>query len=261
MSKKISDVSLTKPSLGAICQFYANVNSLITAAGAEVLHIETQAAQFAETLTLLQAVMNKQRALDATAQTTAQDDLRDHVAGFMAQYVNALTFSPITTEAEAALRLKNVFDSYPSVWDMEQQEETALLNKLLTDLSNKADDVETLRMSDYVATLSQANARFSILSTQRNQEALTRSTIADGKDGKTLRQELANQYRTIVPIVNAFAIATPAEAIDTFIDGVNAEILQLKNVIATEQAARTRAANAAKAKEEGTTTESGEAEA
>ena len=255
--KQIQDARTTNVSVGALALFFSNVNTGIKATGAEALHLTELAPKFDAQVAQLFSVINKQSALDANITTKAADESRDGILNFMDKLLRAMTKSPIAAEAEAAARLMNVMNSYPNLAEVERQKETALINGLVTDLTAKEEDVTAVKAADYVSLLAQANAQYEVAASQRNVEAYAREQEGGGKVASELRNEVAETYRDIVTVVNAYAIVQPSEAIDGFIDHVNAEILQLQNVIATEQAARTRKANAKK-KEENSKDESGE---
>lgn len=247
MAKKIESVALTTCSLGAITNFYVNINSAIMATGAEELHVETLAPQFATAVENLQLVQNKQRSLDSQAEVLTADEKRDGLTSFLFGYIRQMVDSPVASEAEAAHRLKLVVDSYPNLRKLEMTKQTTQTNGLITDLMAKNEDLEAIRANAYVDALNLANAEVTVATGTRTTEAYTRATTADGVSSADLRREAANLYKQIVEVVNVMYSVSPTDAMSGFIDQANAEVLALKSVIATEQAAATRAAN----KEEG----------
>lgn len=243
--KQINSVSLTAATLGAMTSFYQSVQTLIVAATPVVLHIETQAAAYATLVAQLIEVQNRQRAMTTTINTKQADADRDAIIGFIYQLIGAMQFSPKDAEALAAARLKLIIVSYPKLSQLELERETTQIEGLLRDLSTDqaGKDLNTLKMVEYVELLEESNTVFIIASASRSLEAQARAAVAGGEKSGDLRQQTAAAYKQIVQLVNAFAIAIPDAKINTFVDGVNGEIINLEKVIAVEMAANTRARN------------------
>lgn len=243
--KQINSVSLTAATLGAMTSFYQSVQALIVTATPVVLHIETQAPAYATLVAQLIEVQNRQRAMTTTINTKQADADRDAIIGFIYQLIGAMQFSPKDAEALAAARLKLIIASYPKLSQLELERETTQIEGLLRDLSTEqaGKDLNTLKMVEYVELLEESNTAFIIASATRSTEAQARAAVAGGEKSGDLRQQTATAYKQIVQLVNAFAIAIPNAKINTFVDGVNGEIINLEKVIAVEMAANTRARN------------------
>lgn len=246
---QISSVNLTAPTVGAVTHFYQSVSEALALADPEKLGIKPLADPFTAHVEQLALVQNKQRANSAGTDVTNADRRRDAIVSFLFRLFTLMKDSPTQAEAEAGARLELLAKSYPNLAYTEMSRETVLIDGLLRDLAadSRAADVLTLNLDTYIEALDSAQSDFKTADAARKAEELERAKVAGGQTSAELRRTCATEYKTLVQMVNALALVQPTEEKTAFIDQVNAAIIHLEQVIATEKAANTRQANAKKA--------------
>lgn len=233
MATQINSIALTNLSLGLHNDFHNQVSNLITAAGAEELHIATQAAEYAALLQQENAIVKRQTAYVSTAELKEADKLRDNALGVVMQVINAHTTNTLTDKRTAAQALSALVAPYKSSARSDYRSETREINGLLTVLAAEeaAAHLTTLNLNDEVAQLSALNAKFDIIMSGKQAEAAER-TPQTGLDTDTLRAALDAKYQEMVQVVNAYAVIQTSEAVEKFITDVNAVIMLVKQAAA-----------------------------
>ena len=202
--KQIVPISLTSPPVGTHLEFHTQVNKYLLQATAAALHVEAQAAQYAALLEQEAAIVNRPSSQRYTQQLADADLRRDHGAGVLMNIIKAQVRSLDNEKKTAALQLKSIIDSYRNVGDQSYMKETAQLRGLVEALrsAGNAPLVTVLGLDAEVDLLEEANTAF---------EELHRLSQADAQQRQALE----------AIVVNAFAIASPSDALNTFIDSVN----------------------------------------
>lgn len=239
---QIQSVNLSAPTVGALTKFFQDVCAALAAANPETLGIKTYADPFTADVELLTLVQNKQRANSAGLRLTEADRRRDAVISFLFRYFTLMKDSPVDAESEAAARLELLADSYPDLAYVEMTRETTLIDGLLRDLSDasRADDVSALELASYIEALDDAQTAFKSADAARAAEQQSKAELAGGRNSSEMRRLCAEEYKQLVKVTNVFAEVQPSEAMTAFVSEVNAAVVRLKQVIATEKAANTR---------------------
>lgn len=222
--KQIQLFALTSMTLGGHSLFNQRVVEAIGEQAAE-LKIEAYAPQYIALVEQEALIVNRPKAQDYTVQLGDLDVVRDHGAGVMTNVVRAHTKSIIPEKREAALQLDAALSAYRGVGLAAYRKETAELRGMIRVLRDEkyAPLVTLLGLDDEVDALEAANNDFDALYVKSEAEGAQRQAI-EAIDTKTLRRQIDELYAQIVLVVNAFAIAAPTDAINTFIDTVNGAI-------------------------------------
>lgn len=220
--KQIVPISLTSPPVGTHLEFHTQVNKYLLQATAAALHVEAQAAQYAALLEQEAAIVNRPSAQRYTQQLADADLRRDHGAGVLMNIIKAQVRSLDNEKKTAALQLKSIIDSYRNVGDQSYMKETAQLRGLVEALrsAGNAPLVTVLGLDAEVDLLEEANTAFEELHRLSQADAQQRQAL-EAIDTRELRGRVDACYQQIVLLVNAFAIASPSDALNTFIDSVN----------------------------------------
>lgn len=220
--KQIVPISLTSPPVGTHLEFHTQVNKYLLQATAAALHVEAQAAQYAALLEQEAAIVNRPSSQRYTQQLADADLRRDHGAGVLMNIIKAQVRSLDNEKKTAALQLKSIIDSYRNVGDQSYMKETAQLRGLVEALrsAGNAPLVTVLGLDAEVDLLEEANTAFEELHRLSQADAQQRQAL-EAIDTRELRGRVDACYQQIVLLVNAFAIASPSDALNTFIDSVN----------------------------------------
>lgn len=222
--KQIQTFSLTSMTLGGHNLFNQRVVEAIgdQAAG---LKIEAYATDYAALVGQESLIVNRPKAQDYTVQLDGMDITRDHGAGVVTNVVRAHTKSIIPEKRDGALQLDAALSAYRGVGTAAYRKETAELRGMIRVLRDEkyAPLVTLLGLDDEVDALEEANDNFDALYVKSEAEGAQRQAL-ESIDTKELRKRIDALYGQIVLVVNAFAIAAPTDAINTFIDTVNGAI-------------------------------------
>lgn len=222
--KQIQTFALTSMTLGGHCLFNQRVVEAIGEQAAE-LKIEAYASDYAALVAQEALIVNRPKAQDYTVQLGDLDVVRDHGAGVVTNVVRAHTKSIIPEKREGALQLDAALTAYRGVGESAYRKETAELRGMIRVLRDEkyAPFVTLLGLDDEVNALEEANNNFDALYVRSEADGAQRQAL-EAVDTKELRKRIDGLYGQIVLVVNAFAIAAPTDAINTFIDTVNGAI-------------------------------------
>ncbi len=227
--KQITSISLSSLTVGTHLQFHTQVNSYIGVATAAALKIESQAPEYESLVGTEETVVNRPTSQRYTEQLATADRNRDDATSVFLNIVKAQNRSVEPNKKAAAQELKSVIAPYNNVAEQAYMKETAQIRGLLTALKEEKNQalVKLLHLEEEVIGIEETNGVFETLYEKSQEDALVRQEL-EAIDTKELRSQVDAKYQEIVLIVNAFAIATPSEVFDTFIDSVNGLIYRTK---------------------------------
>lgn len=226
---QIVSIPLSSLQLGTHLAFHQEVLRYIGLATAAELKIETQAPLYEAEVDVEQTVVNRPSSQRYTEQLADADGQRDDAVSVFVNVVKAQTRSVIPEKKEAAQQLRSVIDPYTDVAREAYMKETAAIRGLLTALKDEknASLVKLLHLEDEEIGIEETNGAFETLYEKSQEDAQMRLEL-ESIDTKELRSRVDTLYQDIVKVVNAFAIAVPSDAINTFIANVNGLIYRTK---------------------------------
>ena len=234
MGTKINMFGTTKLTLAAHAQFNELVAGQIAASDLEALHLTVLAPQYLAVVAAEKEAVNRPSAYAETPQMIAVDRLRDLSVSLVFNLIDAYLKSPSTAEQLAAEHLHAVVAPYRGIQKHEYNRQTTEVDGLIASISAAAiADLTLLSLTSAVEQMDAHNAAFKALLAERTVDVGTRAPVANESTG-TLRRTTDTLYRTLVETVNAFAIAIPSAAIETFAVSINALITQYEMVAANQ---------------------------
>lgn len=244
MATKINTFAITALTKGAHCDFHNRVNNLITATGADKLHVEALATQYAEAIAVEASIVNRETAFVATTTMMETDRQRDLLLSTINAVINAHQWNPIAAKKTAYTYLSALTAPYKGIRDHEYSRETSEVNGLIDVLSadDAAPHLTALGLIDELAALSSANAAFSAEFEKKMAEAADRAPQSDIST-KEARHACDALYTQITDVVNAYALIMPSDEITQF-------ITQLNGIVYTFDAIASQSSGSAKKEEE-----------
>lgn len=226
---QIVSIPLSSLQLGTHLMFHQEVLRYIGQATPAELKIETQAPLYEAEVGVEQTVVNRPSSQRYTEQLADADNQRDDAVSVFVNVVKAQTRSVMPEKKEAALQLRSVINPYTDVAREAYMKETAAIRGLLAALKDEKNKplVTLLHLDDEVVAIEETNGTFETLHQQSQEDAQVRQEL-EAIDTKELRSRVDTLYQDIVKVVNAFAIAVPSEAINTFVTNVNGLIYRTK---------------------------------
>lgn len=226
---QIVSIPLSSLQLGTHLMFHQEVLRYIGQATPAELKIETQAPLYEAEVDVEQTVVNRPSSQRYTEQLAEADSQRDDAVSVFQGVVKAQTRSVMPEKKEAALQLRSVLSPYNDVAREAYMKETAAIRGLLATLKNEKNKslVTQLHLDDEIVAIEETNGEFEILYEKSQEDAQMRLEL-ESIDTKELRSRVDTLYQGIVQIVNAFAIAVPSDAINTFVTNVNGLIYRTK---------------------------------
>lgn len=235
MAKQILTFNITKLLVGAHYDFHNDVYSYITAATPEALHIEELTTGYQALIQKQLEIINRNRNVANTDELAELDKERDRWLGQLTRTVDTAAASPDATLSAAGKKLQRLLSPYRGIAGNEYTKQTSQLKGLLRDLG--ADEAveltDALTLGATVQKLRKSNNDFEAKYNERITTEATRTRSDVGTIDN--RRAMDEAYRNITQIVNAYAITGATEAINAFIDKLNARIEQGKRII-TRQA-------------------------
>ncbi|MGT2846125.1 DUF6261 family protein [Streptococcus massiliensis] len=146
-----------------------------------------------------QASLGQVRASEKSASITEADQLRDEDFQALRDAIKPYRSSRRENEKAAYKTLDLLFDQYKKASQVSYEEETALLNSLLDKLK-QADyqaAVEVLALGRFVTNLTESQAAFDKVFSERSQEKLAKVSY----DTKQLRKDLVAPYQQLCDYV------------------------------------------------------------
>lgn len=176
----------------------------------------------------LNASLVAERGNSHTMTLAESDKKRDNLHRALCYVVEAHCLTGDESNVEAAMKLKRVIKRYgtSALRNSAYSDETALIRSLLSDL-NEAENVTystQIGLTSWITGLTNANSAFEQLMEGRRTEA----SEALGYTTRDVRKELSPLYRTIVKVVESFALLGVDPQFAEVIIELNPEIAYLK---------------------------------
>lgn len=223
MTKQVNNFNKTRLPIGTLTNFHKKVLTLIGTTTAAALHVEGLEPQYAAAVETLSSIVNRPTTYVATQSRQDVDDRRDRFVGVIHQIINAHKTNPIAEKQAAAATLGALMAPYRSIARHQYAKETEEINGMLAVLEAHSEETALLDLTDEVAGLKEANEAFEAVIDEKIAEEQARQAIND-TDSKEATSAANNLYDQIVLTVNAYAIVSPTDEIEGFIDQLNATV-------------------------------------
>lgn len=225
MAKQIKSFGMSQMTIGSCADFHHQVKKHIDTATPAALHIADKMEAYEAAIATLDSIVNRQRAFVSTKVLADADRVRDNAVSVIIGTARLFRKSPVAEQSAAAELLYPQFSAYKDITRHEYSKQTAEVRGLLAVLAqteNKA-AAATLGLTEVVTALQTANATFEESTTARTAEISSRMAQSDISSGDAL-DAVNDLYKSIVQVVNAYAVVQPTDAINTFIDNVNGTV-------------------------------------
>lgn len=223
MTKQVNNFNKTRLPIGTLTNFHKKVLTLIGTTTAAALHVEGLEPQYAAAVETLSSIVNRPTTYVATQSRQDVDDRRDRFVGVIHQIINAHKTNPIAEKQAAAATLGALMAPYRSIARHQYAKETEEINGMLAVLEANPEETALLGLTDEVAGLKEANEAFEAVIDEKIAEEQARQAVSD-TDSKEATSAANNLYDQIVQVVNAYAIVSPTDEIEGFIDQLNATV-------------------------------------
>ena len=223
MTKQIKNFNKTQLPIGTQANFHKKVLTLIGTTTATALHVEGLEPQYEAAVETLSSIVNRPTTYVATQSRQDVDDRRDRFVGVIHQIINAHKTNPIAEKQAAAATLGALMAPYRSIAKHQYAKETEEINGMLAVLEANPEETALLGLTDEVAGLKEANEAFEAVIDEKIAEEQARQAVSD-TDSKEATSAANNLYDQIVQVVNAYAIVSPTDEIEGFIDQLNATV-------------------------------------
>ena len=223
MTKQVKNFNKTRLPIGTLTNFHKKVLTLIGTTTATALHVEGIEPQYEAAVETLSSIVNRPTTYVATQSRQDVDDRRDRFVGVIHQIINAHKTNPIAEKRAAATTLGALMAPYRSIARHQYAKETEEINGMLAVLEAHTTEAGLLGLTDEVAALAEANEAFEAVLDEKIAEEQARQAVSD-TDSKEATSAANNLYDQIVQVVNAYAIVSPTDEIENFIDQLNATV-------------------------------------
>ena len=217
MTKQIKNFNKTQLPIGTQTNFHKKVLTLIGTTTAAALHVEGLEPPYTAAVETLSSIVNRPTTYVATQSRQDVDDRRDRFVGVIHQIINAHKTNPIAEKQAAAATLGALMAPYRSIARHQYAKETEEINGMLAVLEANPEETALLGLTDEVAGLKEANEAFEAVIDEKIAEEQARQAVSD-TDSKEATSAANNLYDQIVLTVNAYAIVSPTDEIENFID-------------------------------------------
>lgn len=200
-----------------------------------------QLAAFDADFALIVDLVNQSRVSDETEQMLNVDKWRDELVVFFTSMIALMATSPLPEQRSAATTIKNRIKSYVGIYKSANQQETAEIDGLLTDLAKPGmpELIETLGLTKLVTDLRAANTEYATLTAQRTNNKA--ATIKE--NSAVVRKRMDDLYDEMTTIAFVTSVAAPTEATATFVKNLNALIAETSALYNQRMAAARAAKN------------------
>lgn len=179
---------------------------------------------FKADLDLLTDLVSQSRISDETASMQDLDKRRGDLVVYLTATISQARKNPIESQSMPARSLYNVIKPYIGIARLANQQETALIDGLLTDLAKEtnATNITALGLTAVVDALREANAEYARLTSQRT--SAKAAAIKD--DSASVRARLDEQYDDMTTMAFVQSVANPSDEASLFISELNALIAE-----------------------------------
>ncbi len=220
---RIKSINISKLNNAEYVNFASRFSSLLSPTELETFGLENgDYMRYIDLLGTLSDLVAHSRISDETAEMQALDKERDAIGVHLMNIVRTERSSPIAARAKAAQSLYNVLKPYTGFQKLANQQETVTINGMLQDLQKEAntDHMQTLGISPLRDALSEANARYSMLTESRT--ASRESAKMD--NSKVVRSEMDDLYDYMSTMIFVQSVAFPSEELSSAVTKLNAII-------------------------------------
>lgn len=224
---KLNDAMLSRYNLAEYVNFMGRMHALTLSEGCEALGIEADPVErLAAYVEMLTDAIARNFAAPETAEMKAAHRQRVKAAQFIINTVRNAQNLPYADIAQAAQELMPVMMPVVRFYERPRSQVTALLDALLFDLHKEGvmAHIVTLNLSDTVAELTAANARYRALENQRTQTRLA----TEQPTAHELRTEVDALYDYITTLAFCHSVCHPSTATARYISRLNAIIEEAK---------------------------------
>ena len=232
MANQVKSFATSHLTLGGHYDFHTSVLALITELTPSALHIEAQAAKYAQLLAQEEKIINRSTTYLSTADKKAADTLRDRVGGAIMNVTDAHSTNPNPVHNEPAVKLKAKLAPYRGIWRHEYSKQTSEVNGLVNLLRSAecAPWVTALHLDTEVDMLAEANAKAKEAKESKIDEKIARLPETDIETAE-LRKEVDRMLAEIIQLINAYNLIQPSEASEAFVTRVNVTIDYHKEIM------------------------------
>lgn len=253
---RIKYINLGKLNNAEYANFSSRFVSLLSVENLEAFGLENgDYFRYTELLGALNDLVAHSRISDETAELQAIDKERDAIGVHLMNIVRAERTSPIAARAKAAQSLYNVLKPYTGFQKLANQQETVTINGMLQDLQKEANvqNVQTLGLGPLTDALSEANARYSMLTDERT----TNREASKVDNSKVVRAEMDALYDYMSTMIFVQSVATPTDETANVVNTLNA-IIDEVNTSYNQRIAQAKAAEERRKEKEEAETEPAE---
>lgn len=210
-------------------QYFSDFILLVNSESVETLGIATQFASFTSLANQLSTGLQQIKASMHTKKVADADQSRDDAYRGIYTLIKAYCMHYDNEVADAALRLRKVFNNFGDPSAMPYFQETATITTLTNELTTKWDaDLTKLGIKVWVQELVALNTNFNALITERTVEEAEKPKV----NIKQTRQEIDKIYNTIVKRVNALMLLNGETQYLSFANKLNEMIDGYRNLTA-----------------------------
>ena len=209
--------------------FNTEVNDLITLFTAATLGIESKYALY------LPLYNNEAEALDVirksakTSKLSDADHTRDDTNSGFKLMVEGNMHHFVYKKREAADRLEIVLDRFGNINRKSYEAETAAIDTMVDDLLNDySEDLNLLKLTEWVTELKANNDAFKTLSDERYSDDAAKTQLKM----KDVRKEVDTAYHNMTNLIDALVLVNGAETYTPFINELNQRIEKYNLIIA-----------------------------
>lgn len=217
---KLEEIYLPKLNNAEFTFFAGQICTFVKEGTVEALHVpQATYSAFSENHDKLVELVDQSRIAAETTRITELDKQIDDLLSFCFLTVKTGCDLPIEAKRKAAQALQNVMKPYFGIQALPQRQQVQMLEGLLKDLKKDENKphLTALGLSEELVYLEEMNAE--CLSLIESRAATQLANPAES--AKPIRTEMYDQYDVIATTAWAFSIATPSEALTTFVIKVN----------------------------------------
>jgi polyhydroxyalkanoate synthesis regulator phasin len=218
---KISKIDTNHLRNDAHFQFQSDFRDAVAKFGADTLKVKPQFDEWTRLYVREDEALKKILKSALTQQIHEADKARDNTYLGMVEICTAYLRHHDHETAEAARRLKIIFDTYGNVAKKPIKEQTSAVHNILQELQGKYEaDCATIKIDSWVSRLAIENDAVNKLMGDRYDESASKCDIVM----KEARKAVDEVYRNICEIINVYVLLEGLAAYEEFIRTLNAVI-------------------------------------
>lgn len=213
-------VGLTKLNNAEYVNLATRMQTLANAAGAEALGVpQSDLDRYAELITLFNDLIAQSRVAPETAELNKVAKQRGKIMQYLIDTPRIARTSPVTAMAEAGEALSIIMKPYMGFYNQPVGQQTVIATSMLLEVNKEANaaHIVTLGLTDAVAQLSSANAKYQILTDQRTATRLA----AKQENSDALRKEMDELFDYLTSVAFAKNVISPTDASTQFALSLN----------------------------------------